>query len=294
MLLDEILRHQAGVVTLAQVVACGLSADTAWRRVRSGAWTRLYPGVFLVGGHRLTAEVRIRAAALHAGATHAGDGPVVASASAAFWHGMLRDPGEILHVVVPPTSGLRSRPGLRVRRRIVDDADRVLVGGVAVTGPPRTALDTAVAMPTGGSVFLDRALQKHVRFPAVYRAYCRSLGSPGSAQAGRMITAAADGAESAAERLLVTILRRAGITGWTLGHRFGRYVVDLAFPGHRVAVEVDGWAWHVDVERFRADRRKGNDLVGAGWNLLRFTWHDLSETPADVVADIRAVLPRAA
>ncbi|MBW0101494.1 type IV toxin-antitoxin system AbiEi family antitoxin domain-containing protein [Pseudonocardia sp. KRD-291] len=170
MTLEEVLREQAGVITLAQVVACGLSADTAWRRVRSGSWTRLYPGVFLAGGHRLTGEARVRAAALHSGALlsgplHTGDGPLVGSASAAFWHGMLRDPGEVAEIVVPPTAGLRSRTGLRVRRRIVAAADRVVVRGVAVVAPPRAALDTAVAMTTGGPAFLDRALQKHVRFP---------------------------------------------------------------------------------------------------------------------------------
>lgn len=282
------------MITLAQFVACGLSPDTAWRRVRSGAWTRLYPGVFLAGGHRLTGEARVRAAALHSGALRTGDGPLVGSASAAFWHGMLRDPGEVAEIVVPPAAGLRSRTGLRVRRRIVDAADRVVVRGVAVVAPPRAALDTAVAMTTGGPAFLDRALQKHVRFPAVYRAYCRSLGSPGSAKAGRMLTAAADGAGSVAERLLVTILRRAGITGWLLGHPFGPYTIDLAFPVPRVAVEVDGWAWHVDVDRFRTDRRKGNELVEAGWTLLRFTWHDLSESPATAVAEIGSVLARAA
>ncbi|WP_226379024.1 endonuclease domain-containing protein [Pseudonocardia sp. KRD291] len=85
-----------------------------------------------------------------------------------------------------------------------------------------------------------------------------------------MLTAAADGAGSVAERLLVKILRRAGITGWTLGHPFGPYTIDLAFPVPRVAVEVDGWAWHVDVDRFRTDRRKGNELVEAGLDAAAF------------------------
>jgi very-short-patch-repair endonuclease len=61
-----------------------------------------------------------------------------------------------------------------------------------------------------------------------------------------------------------------------------------------VAVEVDGRAWHVDVERFRADHRKGNALSMAGWTLLRFTWHDLDGDPAGVLAEILAVLALAA
>lgn len=46
---------------------------------------------------------------------------------------------------------------------------------------------------------------------------------------------------------------------------------------------MDGWAWHMDVERFRADRHKGNALVRAKWDLLRFTWHDLTLRPAYVI-----------
>lgn len=73
--------------------------------------------------------------------------------------------------------------------------------------------------------------------------------------------AAADRADSAAERLLIRLLRSAGVAGWVPAHPFGPWTIDLAFPADRVAVEVDGWAWHVDVELFRADRRKGNALV---------------------------------
>ncbi len=54
--LEELLERQAGVVTLTQAVACGLSADTVRRRTRDGRWTRLHPTVHLVGGHRLTGE----------------------------------------------------------------------------------------------------------------------------------------------------------------------------------------------------------------------------------------------
>jgi very-short-patch-repair endonuclease len=75
-----------------------------------------------------------------------------------------------------------------------------------------------------------------------------------------------------------------------LGHPFGPWRVDLAFPERKVAVEVDGWAWHVDPERFRTDRRKQNALVGEGWNPLRFTWHDLVGQPARVVAEIAGTL----
>jgi very-short-patch-repair endonuclease len=73
-----------------------------------------------------------------------------------------------------------------------------------------------------------------------------------------------------------------------VGVPFGRWTIDIAFPEAEVAVEVDGWAWHVDVDRFRTDRHKGNALARAGWTVLRFTWHDPVNRPGYVVAEIRA------
>ncbi|MGE0300837.1 MAG: endonuclease domain-containing protein [Pseudonocardia sp.] len=73
-----------------------------------------------------------------------------------------------------------------------------------------------------------------------------------------------------------------------------RHLIDGAFVRARIAVEVDGWASHADVDRFRADRRKGNALLAAGWLVLRFTWHDLTTRPLACVAEIRAALDRSA
>ena len=286
--LERLLERQAGVVTLAQAVNCGLSADTVRRRARDGRWTRLHPSVYLVGGHRITGEARTWAAWLWAGERSTVCGP-----AAAFRHGMLARPPDVVDVTLPAALRRDPRPGVRRHRRDLLPVDRVALGGLWVTAPPLTAIETAVTLPDG-SKFLDRALQRHVRFPTVYRAYCRHLGRSGWARARELICASADRADSAAERLLVRILRDGGVSGWVLGHPFGQWRIDLAFPAQKVAVEVDGWAWHVDVDRFRNDRRKQNALVRAGWDPLRFTWHDLDGRPAAVLAEVRDTLATAA
>jgi len=155
---------------------------------------------------------------------------------------MLDRPPRGIEVTVPRRSGLRSHPGVRIRRRDLNPADVVGIGYLRFTDGPLTALETAIAVPEG-SVFLDRALQKHVRFPAVYRASCRNMGASGAARIATLLTAAADRADSAAQRLMITILRDAGVTGWEHGRRFGPWVIDFAFADAKVAVEVDGWAW---------------------------------------------------
>lgn len=237
--MQGILIRQAGVITLAQAVAAGMSADTVQRRARGGLWERLYPATYLVGGHRLTDEARI-----HAAWRWAGEQATVSGPAAAFWHGMLRAAPAEIELTVPRQTNLRPQPGIRLLRRDLAVQDLVGVNDIRLAARPLAALETAVALPDG-STFLDRALQRHVRFPALYRAFCRNRGREGSTAAGRLITAAADRADSAAERLLVKILRAAGVDGWVLGRPFGPYRIDLAFPVAMVAmvaIEVDGWA----------------------------------------------------
>jgi hypothetical protein len=48
-----------------------------------------------------------------------------------------------------------------------------------------------------------------------------------------------------------------------------------------------GWAYHHDVDRFRRDRQRQNSLVALGWTVLRFTWADLTQRPAYVLATVR-------
>lgn len=289
MQLHHLLARQAGVVTLTQAVECGISAGTVQRWTREGRWRRLHPSVYLAGGHRLTDEARIRAAWLWAGA----DDAVVTGPAAAFWQQMLPGAPSQIDITVPRNTHRRPQRGIVLRRRDLQRPDLISDRGVLVADRPLAALETAVAL-RDGSVFLDRALQRHVRFPALYRSYCRNVGRHGSSAAGRLITAAADRADSAAERLLVKLLRDAGIGGWVLGHPFGPYRIDLAFPAQQVAIEVDGWAWHVDAERFRNDRRKGNAITRGGWDLLRFTWHGLDGEPAETIAEITETLALAA
>ncbi|TWF74345.1 very-short-patch-repair endonuclease [Pseudonocardia hierapolitana] len=279
-----LLQAQDGLITPAQAEEHRLPSRTLRGRTQNGDWERVAPRVYLAGGHPYDDRARIRAAGLWAGEAAAVSGP-----AAAWWHGMLEKAPADVTVTVPRRLGLRGYPGFTVRRRDLDPDDVTQVKGLRLSGHALTALETAIAVPDG-SAFLDRALQKHVPFHEVYRAYCRNMGARGFARAAALLIAAADRADSAAERILVELLRAAGLSGWKVGLPFQQWKIDISFPAERIAIEIDSWAWHTDVQRFRTDRYKGNALVGAGWTLLRFTWHDLTNRPDYVIAQIRAAL----
>jgi hypothetical protein len=124
-------------------------------------------------------------------------------------------------------------------------------------------------------------------------------GRPGSVALRQLVAGVASGARSVAERRVVSAVTTAGITGWVAGYEVRDAsgliaVVDLAFPQSRLAVEIDGLAWHVTADRFQRDRTRQNRLVNAGWTVLRFTWEDVADRPEEVVASIRAALTRLA
>lgn len=127
------------------------------------------------------------------------------------------------------------------------------------------------------------------------RAYGLVFGLRGTAAVATLIALAAGGARFAAERRLHALLRERGIGGWDANlpvmlDGYGTAVLDVAFRGRRVVAEVDGWAYHRDIEAFRRDPRRQNEVAIAGWVVLRVTWHDLMADPGGVIAAIEAAL----
>lgn len=68
--------------------------------------------------------------------------------------------------------------------------------------------------------------------------------------------------------------------------------IDIAFTQERVAIEIDGFAWHSSPDRFQSDRDRQNRLVNAGWTVLRFTWENIHNNPGAMVERIRSALHR--
>lgn len=133
---------------------------------------------------------------------------------------------------------------------------------------------------------MDTALQRHVTLQPLWDAHLRNKGRHGSPAARRLLIAAADGARSEAERLLVQLLRENQITGWKANHPLAGYKVDVFFPCEKVVIEADGFAFHSSAVDFQNDRERQNIIALAGYQVLRFTWLDLTEYPDRVLAEI--------
>lgn len=101
-------------------------------------------------------------------------------------------------------------------------------------------------------------------------------------------------APSVLESKLLRLLRQNGIEPLGIEVKIGddaRYRVDcLVSP--RVAVEVDGYAFHHTPEQKAEDERRRNRLRLGGQFLLTYTWRDITLDGARVIAEIRQALSR--
>lgn len=283
-MIENYLRRQDGVVTLAQTRLAGMSDSAVNRRVRSGRWRRCGSGVYFADDRPFTPAARIRAAVWSRGRL-----AVATGLAAAWWLGLAAVDPDPIEVTVPRTSSGRAGPGVRIRRRDLSEQDIFECRGLRVTGLALTVLE-ASARSGGGPKIMDSALQRRVGLADLQGAHVRNRGRYGASAARRMLQAASGGARSEAERLVVRLLRDAGIDGWCANYPAGTYSIDIAFPVQRVAIEIDGWAFHSDREAFQNDRERQNWLALQGWQVLRFTWLDLTQHPERVLAAIRAAI----
>ncbi|MEU8156850.1 hypothetical protein AB0B94_24570 [Micromonospora sp. NPDC048986] len=162
--------------------------------------------------------------------------------------------------------------------------------------PGRAAWETAVWLdPVRAVAIVDSLLGQGLTERDTLAAIAaRNADRPGGRRA-RWVFDLADGrAESPPESHLRVRLVLGGLPRPAVQHpvRLPVGVVlhpDLAWPQYRVAVEYDG-KWHADAEPLHRDRRRLNQLVGAGWLVLHVTSRRLhGEFPA-VLREVRNAL----
>ena len=72
--------------------------------------------------------------------------------------------------------------------------------------------------------------------------------------------------------------------------KFGRYMLDFAFPEYKLAVEADGVYWHSLPGNVQRDIRKDRALKKAGWSVMRLDGNAIRESPSSCVDKIIANL----
>ncbi len=68
--------------------------------------------------------------------------------------------------------------------------------------------------------------------------------------------------------------------------------VDLLWPEYRLAVEIDGYAFHSTRQAFERDAARDADLDDVGIRVIRVTWRQLEHQPHRVVERLSRRLSR--
>jgi very-short-patch-repair endonuclease len=157
-----------------------------------------------------------------------------------------------------------------------------------LTVPALTAMD--LCAETDGDA-IDQALRtRTATLAGMHHALELSGGRRGNQDRRALLLDSRDEPWSAAERLCHRLLRGAGISGWKSNWPVtidgSLYYLDVAFPGRRLVVEIDGRLHETDEDLFESDRWRQNALVLEGWLVLRFTWRMLTEDPTAVLNTI--------
>jgi very-short-patch-repair endonuclease len=66
--------------------------------------------------------------------------------------------------------------------------------------------------------------------------------------------------------------------------------VDFVWYEPQLVVETDGFRTHGTRHAFRRDRSRDRLLSLAGWRVVRYTWHEITEEPENVAEQVRRLL----
>jgi very-short-patch-repair endonuclease len=164
-------------------------------------------------------------------------------------------------------------------------SDIAVLDGIPITSVRRTLLDLSGRKHPRAERALDHALrQQLVELSGLWSLYEEewTRGRRGIAiLRSRLIdrTPGAAPGESELEDMLATIIRKSGLPRpryqYPIALGFGPVHLDAAYPDARLAIECDGYAWHMDRVAFERDRQRDMELQALGWRVLRFTWSKL-------------------
>ena len=253
---------------------------------------RLFSDVYVMRDINVDAEVRAKAGWLWSGRRG-----VIAGFSAAALHGSRwvddRQVVELIH------DNRRNPAGIKAHRDRIEDDEIVLIAGMPVTSPARTAFDFGCWYPTMTAVAAIDALARATNLKAVdiELLISRYAGRRGVARARDAIELFDAGAQSPKESWLRVVLIQAGLprpqTQIPVLNEFGSAIayLDMGWEDVKVAVEYDGEQHRSDRGQYRWDLRRLEMLQRLGWIIVRVIAGD---RPAEIISRVRAALARRA
>jgi very-short-patch-repair endonuclease len=275
------------VVSRSQLVALGFGRQAILRRLDARRLRRLHPGVYAVGHWALTPKSRDLAAVLACGAQ-----ALLSHRSAGVRHGLLNGSGQEVEVTAP--RGRKPKRGIRVHRsRQIHPDDRDEVDGIPTTSVARTIVDLAGQLDDRRLIAAvnEAEVRRVFDLSEVEAALQRAAGRAGPKRLRRVLADYTDPpayVTSKAETLFIALCKQHELPPPRRINLAG-YELDFYWPDARLAVEVDGRAFHATRRAFQADRERDRRLAALGIQVARVTWRDLTREAGQLASELRAI-----
>jgi hypothetical protein len=271
---SKIAGRQHGVITAAQLIALGLSRSGIDKWVRKGLLHREFRGVYRLGHAAPSIHARYMAAVLACG-----PGAALSGLTAAFHLGLVRRPPSLPEVSHPRE---RAIPGILSRQRQIPARTWQ---GIPTATVQQVIHDLAGTLPLDDLTRVCHEAEIKFKVKKV-----PTRGVRGAAKLRAIYEGDHALVLSEMEREFKRVLETASLPLPKFNRRQGAHYIDARYTDPPVTIELQSYkhhssraAWETDFERQRAARRRGDEF-------RPYTWHDVFEAPADMVADIAALL----
>jgi len=281
--------RQRGCVHRSQLLAAGIGRGSIAYRLEVGTLHRIYRDVYLLGRPRLEPLARETATILH----FAGWAVLSHRSAGALW-GLIETQGEPVPVTAVGRHFRSRQEWLRIHRvPALDPYDMCHHSGLPATAAPRTLVDlagvldpleleSAVAECRRRGLTSDKALNAAIE---------RAQGRTGTGVLRKLLREPeAARTLSRYERKLLALIRAANLPRPRTNVRVCGHVVDLAWTEQRLVGEFDGWQFHRRRQAFEVDRRRDQDLVAAGYRVIRITARQIDHEPLALIARLAVLL----
>lgn len=271
----EVAGRQRALVTTAQLRRCGVPPRTTRDAVDAGLLVPERRGVLRLAGAPDDPQRPLLAACLAAG----GDAVASHLSAAPLWDFRGIPPGAVEITLflrrAPRLEGVRSHQSMKL---FADD--RTERDGIPVTSAARTAVDLASCVSWDVlSRFVDHVLRvRHLDLDELVDRLdgLGGQGRPGTRSLRSVVLELQEGLRPGDSDLEVRVLRRLlrlgvprPVQGLQVECGTRVFLLDLAWPELRIAVEVDGFAHHSSRAAFDHDRERDLLLRRAGWEVIR-------------------------
>jgi hypothetical protein len=280
--LDRIGSCTYGVVTRRQLLGAGVSAKEIEHRLGVGALIREHPGVYRVGHRAPSIEARYMAAV-----KACGEGAALSGRAAAHLLGLLKGRPPPPEVTAP---GRRRVDGVTTHRSRA--VETTWWRGIPVTTVPRTLVDSAGDLPEDDLAWACH--QAGVRFRTTPRhvesVLARRPKARGAAKLRRIMRGDTRVTLSRLEKRFLKLLREAELPLPKTNRPAGRLYVDCRWPEHSLTVELDSYRFHSSRYAWEQDRRREREAYARRDQFRHYVWGDVFEAPAQMLAELRALL----